>query len=127
METDRACLYAAGREVVTLADVEAIIGSASVTDAWRLVRHMEAGKLAQALGELDMLLAEGGVPVMILGQLRTFVERSLFVPAAVDALLRTDLALKNSGGDSRVLLERLVVELVGLRERAAAGGARRRL
>jgi DNA polymerase III delta subunit len=35
------------------------------------------------------------------------------VRAAVDALFRTDLALKTSGGDRRVLLERLVVELCG--------------
>jgi DNA polymerase III delta subunit len=33
------------------------------------------------------------------------------VRAAVDALFRTDLALKSSGGDPRILLERLVVEL----------------
>jgi len=33
------------------------------------------------------------------------------VPAAVAALFRTDLDLKSSGGDPRVLLERLVVEL----------------
>ena len=32
-------------------------------------------------------------------------------PAAVEALFRTDLDLKSSGGDPRVLLERLVVEL----------------
>jgi hypothetical protein len=32
------------------------------------------------------------------------------VPAAVEALFRTDLEIKNSG-DARVLLERLVVEL----------------
>ena len=32
---------------------------------------------------------------------------------AADALLRTDLALKMSGGDPSVLLERLVVELCG--------------
>ena len=31
--------------------------------------------------------------------------------AAIEALLRTDLALKSSGGDPRILLERLVVEL----------------
>jgi hypothetical protein len=31
----------------------------------------------------------------------------------MSALLRTDLALKSSGGDERVLLERLVVELTG--------------
>jgi hypothetical protein len=35
------------------------------------------------------------------------------VPAAVDALFRTDVAMKSSGGDTRVLLERLVAELCG--------------
>jgi DNA polymerase III delta subunit len=33
------------------------------------------------------------------------------VPAAIEALFRTDLELKSSGGDPRVLLERLVVDL----------------
>ena len=32
---------------------------------------------------------------------------------ALEALMRTDLALKSSGGDDRVLLDRLVVELTG--------------
>jgi hypothetical protein len=29
----------------------------------------------------------------------------------MDALFRTDIALKSSGGDARILLERLVVEM----------------
>jgi hypothetical protein len=29
----------------------------------------------------------------------------------MNALLRTDVALKSSGGDARILLERLVVEM----------------
>jgi hypothetical protein len=33
------------------------------------------------------------------------------VPAAVDALFRTDIAMKSSGGDPKILLERLIVEL----------------
>jgi len=33
------------------------------------------------------------------------------VKKALEAILRTDLALKSSGGDPRVLVERLVVEL----------------
>jgi hypothetical protein len=32
---------------------------------------------------------------------------------AVDAMLRTDIALKSSGGNPRMLLERLIVELCG--------------
>ena len=43
------------------------------------------------------------------------------VKDAVEAVFRTDLALKSSGGDPRILLERLVVELTGM-----AGGASRR-
>ena len=37
---------------------------------------------------------------------------------AIEALFRTDLDLKRSAGDPRVLLERLVVELCGRRQRA---------
>jgi DNA polymerase III delta subunit len=56
---------------------------------------------------------------MILGQLGWFVRDKLSnadprrIPAAIEALFRTDLDLKSSGGDPRVLLERLVVELCG--------------
>jgi hypothetical protein len=61
----------------------------------------------------------GAVPYMVLGQLAWFVRDKLAnadarrVPAAVEALFRTDLDLKTSGRDPRVLLERLVVELCG--------------
>ena len=54
---------------------------------------------------------------MVLGLVRSVVERTVAprdMPRAVDALLRTDLALKTSGGDPRVLLERLIVELCGM-------------
>jgi DNA polymerase III delta subunit len=43
---------------------------------------------------------------------------------AVDSLFRTDLDLKRSAGDPRVLLERLVVELC-VRKRARGFPARR--
>jgi hypothetical protein len=33
------------------------------------------------------------------------------VRPALEALMRTDLALKSSGGDERVLMERLIVDL----------------
>jgi DNA polymerase III delta subunit len=51
--------------------------------------------------------------VKILGQIRIAAEK-LSGPRlrpAMDALFRTDIALKSSGGDSRILLERLVVEM----------------
>ena len=62
------------------------------------------------------------MPVMIMGQLRWAAEK-LSGPRlrhGIEALFRTDLALKSSGGDSRVLLERLVVELCPPRVRRSA-------
>jgi DNA polymerase III delta subunit len=61
-----------------------------------------------------MKLEAGEVPVMILGQIGHFVRAKMApqkVKTALDAVYRTDLALKTSRGDARVLLERLVVEL----------------
>jgi DNA polymerase III delta subunit len=55
----------------------------------------------------------------MVGQLRWWVSNKLVngaperVKAALDALLRTDLALKSSKIEERVLLERLIVELTG--------------
>jgi hypothetical protein len=75
---------------------------------------VERGAGAEALRELAAQLDGGASPYMLLGQLawcvRTKLDRRR-VPAAVDAVFRADLALKSSGGDPRVLLERLVVEL----------------
>jgi hypothetical protein len=53
---------------------------------------------------------------MILGQLAWFVRTKVPGPkvsVAVEAVFRTDLAIKTSAGDPRALLERLVVELCG--------------
>jgi len=75
------------------------------------------GDAAEALRQIALALEAGGVPYKILGQLAWFVREKLTaadhrrVPAAVEALFRTDLELKSSGGDPRILLERLVVDL----------------
>ena len=74
------------------------------------------GSAATALRELALALEGGAVPLMLLGQLGWVARTKLAparVPAAVEALFRTDLDLKTSAGDPRVLLERLVVELCG--------------
>ena len=63
---------------------------------------------------------------MVLGQLGYFVREKLAgldpgrVPGAVEALFRTDIDLKSSGGDPRVLLERRDNQLVaiGMTQRA---------
>ena len=66
-------------------------------------------------------------PFMILGQLRSRPNgsRPARVPAAIGAVLRTDLALKSSGGEATVLLERLVVELCSTARHGSARDVRR--
>jgi hypothetical protein len=83
-----------------------------------MTNAIEAGDGAAALRQLALLLDAGAAAEQVLGQLGWLV-RSRFAPRrlpfAVDALFRTDLGLKRSAGDVRVLLERLVVELCGSR------------
>ncbi len=129
-EIERACLFAAGRTQLTVADVSQVAGAATSQDDWAMVNAMRDGNAALALRELSLLLDGGGVPLLILGQIRSFIEsahRPPFGPAgprsrrppmsaeqqkrAFDELLRTDLALKTSAGDPQILLERLIVQL----------------
>ena len=113
-DTERLLLYAAGRRKVTVADVRDVAGPAIAHDAWAVTRAIEQGSVTRALRELALALEGGAVPYMVLGQLGWVARTKLpaaRVPAAVEALFRTDLDLKTSAGDPRVLLERLVVEL----------------
>jgi DNA polymerase-3 subunit delta len=119
-EVAKLLLFAASEKRITLDHVAAIVGTpVHHGDDWALVRAIERGDLVGALRELGAALDHGGVPFAILGQLgyavRTPPPKGRFparrVPGAVDALFRTDLAMKSSGGDPRVLLERLIVEL----------------
>jgi len=97
--------------------VQEIVSDETAQDDWAVTTAIQRGDTAEALRQLGLALESGGVPYMILGQLGWFVREKLSmsdprrVPAAVDALFRTDIDLKSSGGDPRVLLERLVVEL----------------
>jgi DNA polymerase-3 subunit delta len=116
-DAERLFLYATGRETVTVADVEAVTTELNLTSGeWAVSNAVERGAGAEALRELAAQIEAGASPYMILGQLawcaRTRMDRRR-VPAAIEAVFRTDLALKSSGGDPRVLLERLVVELCG--------------
>jgi len=113
-DVERVLLYAAGRKTVGREQVQEVIGrAASVGNLWKAVADR---RTALALKELKLELAEGAVPYMVLGLLRSVVERTVApkdMARGLEALLRTDLALKTSGGDPRVLLERLIVELCG--------------
>ncbi len=116
-DVDRLLLYAAGKSKIELKDVQEVVSAETAQDDWAVTTAIQRGDTAEALRQLGLALESGGVPYMILGQLGWFVREKLpvfdagRVPAAVDALFRTDVELKSSGGDPRVLLERLVVEL----------------
>ncbi|HEY7444324.1 MAG TPA: DNA polymerase III subunit delta [Vicinamibacterales bacterium] len=116
-DAERLVLYAAGQKVITTADVEALTTDARQgSGEWAVTNAIERGAAAVALRELAAQFDAGVSPFLILGQVawcvRTKLDRRR-VPGAVEAVFQTDLALKSSGGDPRVLLERLVVELCG--------------
>jgi DNA polymerase III delta subunit len=130
-EVDRLLLYALGQKQISLADVREVAGPAALQDDWAMANAIEAGQGGEALRQLSLILDAGAPPEKILGQLGWLV-RSKFpqvapgeLPGAVESLFRTDLDLKRSGGDPRVLLERLVVELCeGKRTRTGFGPRR---
>ena len=119
-DVERLLLYAAGKPKITLADARDVVSAASSQDDWAVTNAIQRGNAPEALRELALSLDSGAVPYMILGQLAWFVREKLGMadprrlPGAVESLFRTDLDLKSSGGDPRVLLERLVVELCGM-------------
>lgn len=113
----RLLLYAAGKPKISLDDAREVVSAETAQDDWAVTNAIARGDAPSALRHLALVLESGGVSYQILGQLAWFVRDRLItadakrVPAAVEALFRTDLELKSSAGDPRVLLERLVVDL----------------
>jgi len=110
---ERLGLYALGRQI-TQEDVRDAVPAGPETQAdFGIAKAIWRNDAREALRELGASLDGGAVPVMIMGQLRAAAEKlpGSRLRAAIDAVFRTDLALKSSGGDPRILLERLVVEL----------------
>jgi DNA polymerase-3 subunit delta len=124
-DVDRLLLYALGQKTITLDDAKQIVGPAALQDDWAMTNAIEAGDGAAALRQVALMLEAGAPPEKILGQLGWLV-RTRFpalapggLRSSIEALFRTDLDLKRSAGDARVLLERLVVELcAGTRSRS---------
>jgi DNA polymerase-3 subunit delta len=114
-DLDRLLLYAAAKPKIELKDVQEVVSSETSQDDWAVTNAIQRGDTSEALRQIALALEAGSAPYLILGQLGWFVRERLpdprRVPAAVEALFRTDLELKSSGGDPRVLLERLVVDL----------------
>lgn len=128
-DIERLMLYAAGKPGITLADAREIVSAETAQDDWAVTNAIQNGNAKEALRQLALALDAGGVSFQILGQLAWFVRDKMAdsrrIPAAIEAVFRTDLDLKSSGGDPRVLLERLVVELCASPPRGGGGQALR--
>jgi DNA polymerase III subunit delta len=115
-DVERLLLYTAGTPKITIGDARQIVSAETAQDDWAVTNAIHRRDAREALRQLALALDAGGVSYQILGQLAWFVREKLAatdprrVPAAIEALFRTDLELKSSG-DARVLLERLVVQL----------------
>jgi DNA polymerase-3 subunit delta len=118
---ERVSLYAMGQKSISAADViESVAAGPEAQADFGVANAIRRGDAREALRQLALAFENGSTGFFLLGQLRVAAEGLPpgRVPAAMTAVLRTDLALKSSGGEASVLLERLVVELVGARKRA---------
>jgi DNA polymerase-3 subunit delta len=115
-DVERLLLYTSGASKIGVEDARQVVSAETAQDDWAVTNAIQRRDAAEALRQVALALESGGVSYQILGQLAWFVRERMVasdprrVPAAIEALFRTDLELKNSG-DARVLLERLVVDL----------------
>jgi DNA polymerase-3 subunit delta len=111
---ERVALYALGRQTITAADVRECVAAGPAAQAdFGIAKAIWRNDVRDALRELALAFEAGVVPVMLMGQLRAAAEKlpGPRLESAIDAVFRTDLAMKSSAGDPQILLERLVVEL----------------
>ncbi len=110
---ERVGLYAMGQPRITADDVKQVVSATAEATNFGIANAIEQNNAAEALRELTLALDGGAQPFFLMGQLRWVAEKMPRprLKAAIDAVFRTDEAIKGSGGDPKVLLERLVVEL----------------
>lgn len=119
-DLERLLIYTEGQKKISRDDVAEVASPGSaVEDDWAMLNAIADGNAARALRELSLRFDRGDSPHALVGYLRWWVSARLSegdpgrVRHALESLLRTDLALKSSGGDERYLLERLVIDLTG--------------
>jgi len=118
-DTERVLVFV-GHGTVTVGHVDQVAERVErSSDPWGLTNAIEARDARTALRELRLRLDAGDNVFAMLGQIAWAVRKpngrmsEQRLRPAVEAMLRTDIALKSSGGNPRMLLERLVVELCG--------------
>lgn len=114
-EVEKLILYAAGESAITVAHVkDVVIPKEESEGTFALMDAVQNANAARALREVSVLIDGGVQPPVILGQLRAATIRlrpDARVKSGLEAVFRTDLAIKSSAGTPQYLLECLVVEL----------------
>lgn len=112
---ERVALYAMGQPKITVDDVKQVVAATGEATNFGIANAIEQNDPAEALRELALALDGGAQPFFLMGQLRWVAEKMprARLKEAIAAVFRTDEAIKSSGGDPKILLERLVVELCG--------------
>jgi len=114
-EIDKMVLYAAGESTITAAHVrDLVMPQNEPGEVFALMDAIRDANAVSALREVSALIDSGIQPPMILGQLRAATIRlrpDTRVKSGLEAVFRTDLAIKSSAGTPQYLLECLVVEL----------------
>lgn len=114
-EIEKIVLYAAGEATITAAHVrDLVMPQNEPGEVFALMDAIRDSNAVTALREVSALIDSGIQPPMILGQLRAATIRlrpDSRVKSGLEAVFRTDLAIKSSSGTPQYLLECLVVEL----------------
>jgi len=114
-EIEKLILYAAGESTITVAHVrDVVIPQEESEGTFALMDAVQNFNAARALREVSALIDGGVQPPVILGQLRAATIRmrpDARVKNGLEAVFRTDIAIKSSAGTPQHLLECLVVEL----------------
>ena len=114
-EIEKLVLYAAGESTITPVHVrDLVIPENESEGVFALIDAVRNSNAPRALLEISALIDAGVQPPLILGQLRAAaiqLRPDLRVRNGLDAVLRTDVAIKSSAGVPQHLLECLAVEL----------------
>ena len=114
-EIEKLVLYAAGDAVITAAHVKDLVIPENESEGvFALIDAVRNSNAPRALLEISALIDAGVQPPLILGQLRAAaiqLRNDARVRNGLEAVLRTDVAIKSSAGTPQHLLECLAVEL----------------
>ena len=114
-EIEKLVLYAAGESIITVAHVrDLVVPQEESEGTFALMDAVQNSNAPRALREVSALIKSGVQPPVILGQLRAATIRlrgDARVKSGLEAVFRTDVAIKSSSGTPQYLLEALVVEL----------------